>query len=559
MNFLRNLQMYGRFAAGLPGFLRKRISVDEACELVRKGVAEREASFLTVVRRAIFDNPRSPYLPLLALAKWELADIERSVQIKGLEPTLRELRKAGVYFTFEEYKGRTPVVRGGEVIPIEASDFDNPFMATAYAATTGGSTGAGTRVAIDLETMAAQIPQIFLGRQLNGLLEGPLAIWHGPLPDATGVGIILRSVIYGGVPERWFSPMTREDFNPPLKDRLATSGIIAICRLLGVRFPKPEPVPVGQAGVIARWAVNAVRDHGSCVIGTTVSLAVRICLAARDEGLDLSGVLFASGGEPFTPARSRVIAQAGAQLVPHYISVDAGPIGVACANPSAEDDFHFLSDCLALIQHPRTIRALNATVDPFYFTSLRPTAAKILLNVESDDYGVVEERACGCPFGELGYSRHLRQIRSFGKLTGEGVTLVGSEMVHILEEVLPARFGGGPFDFQLLEEEDEHGLSRLSLLVSPRLSIDHEDLIVSTVLEALGRSSPSGDIARAFWKQTGTFQVKRVEPVWTGRGKFLSIRVSGRHAEPLDPVDKEASGASQESPSSKPTGVGTAP
>lgn len=45
--------------------------------------------------------------------------------------------------------------------------------------------GCGEREA--LETMAAQIPQIFLGRQLNGLIEGPLAIWHGPLPDANTV------------------------------------------------------------------------------------------------------------------------------------------------------------------------------------------------------------------------------------------------------------------------------------------------------------------------------------------------------------------------------------
>ena len=43
MNFLRDLQMYGRFGFGLPGFLRRRITVDEACELVKKGVAEREA------------------------------------------------------------------------------------------------------------------------------------------------------------------------------------------------------------------------------------------------------------------------------------------------------------------------------------------------------------------------------------------------------------------------------------------------------------------------------------------------------------------------------------
>jgi hypothetical protein len=554
MSFLNNLRMYARFAFGLPEFLRRRMSVDEARAFVRKGLVEREANFLKVVRRAIFDNPRSPYRPLLGLAKWELGDIEHSVQTKGLEPTLRELRRTGVYFTFEEYKGRAPVVRDGQVIPIRALDFDNPFAARAYEATTGGSSGVGTRVPMDLDTMMGQVPHLMLGREVNGMLDGPMAIWRGTLPDPTGVGIILRAVAYGGVPVRWFTPITRADFRPSLKNRLATSGIIAMTRLCGVPCPRPEPVPIDQAGILARWAVQAVREHGSCVIGTSVSLAVRICLAALDEGLSLAGVVFMSGGDPFTPARSRVVARAGARLVPHYISVDTGPIGMACAQPSSEDDTHLLSDRLALIQHPRKILDSDVTVDAFYFTSLRPTAAKILMNVESDDHGVVEERSCGCPFGELGYTRHVRQIRSFGKLTGEGVTLVGSEMVRILEEVLPARFGGSPLDFQLLEEEDEQGLTRLTLLVSPRLAIDSEDLVVSTVLEALGQSSVAADLARAFWQQAGTFRVRRADPVWTSRGKLLPIRVGGR------PGKGQARGrTSPDSPSSRPARASTSP
>jgi hypothetical protein len=67
--------MHGRFAFGLPGGLRRRIILDEDCATVRKGVAEREASFLRVDRRAIFDHPRSPYGSLLALARCELGDI----------------------------------------------------------------------------------------------------------------------------------------------------------------------------------------------------------------------------------------------------------------------------------------------------------------------------------------------------------------------------------------------------------------------------------------------------------------------------------------------------
>lgn len=67
----------------------------------------------------------------------------------------------------------------------------------------------------------------------------------------------------------------------------------------------------------------------------------------------------------------------------------------------------------------------------------------------------------GRPYGleAYGFTEHLREIRSFHKLSGEGMTLVGSEMITILEEVLP-RFRGSPLDHQLLEEEDERRGSR---------------------------------------------------------------------------------------------------
>ena len=62
-----------------------------------------------------------------------------------MEGTLRTLRTAGVYFTFEEFKGREPVVRGGKTLPVRPRDFDNTYLRSAYYGETGGSTGAGTR------------------------------------------------------------------------------------------------------------------------------------------------------------------------------------------------------------------------------------------------------------------------------------------------------------------------------------------------------------------------------------------------------------------------------
>jgi hypothetical protein len=532
MPALSNLRMYGRFVLGLPGFLRAEpITVDEAKAAVGRDLAARTENFRTLVRRAIFDNPRSPYLPLLKLAGCDLGDVESMVATRGLEPTLMELRRAGVYFTFEEYKGRAPVVRRGLTFNVDEHDFDNPLTRKALEGQTGGSTGAGTRVSTDLDDIRAQVPVLMLVRWGHDLLGIPSAVWKGAPPDPVGVGIYLRAARWRGQPVRWFTPVTHEMHKPALRFRLALQYILAVSRLCGVACPRPEPLPLADAVVLARWAAEAVRAGGSCEVVCTVSLAVRVCAAAFEEGIDLTGAAFYGGGEPFTAAKNAAIARVGARFVSLYISEDAGPMGVQCGAPSEVGDHHLLEDGIALIQHPREVLDSGVEVDPFYLTTLRPLASKILLNVESDDYGIVEDRACGCRFEALGFRRHVRRIRSFGKLTGEGVTLVGTDMVRILEEVLPARFAGSPQDFQLVEEEDdETGFTRLSLLVHPRLDVAREQDVISTMLEALATSSISADLARTFWQQAETFRVRREEPIWTAPGKMPSIRRAGAHA-----------------------------
>ena len=255
---------------------------------------------------------------------------------------------------------------------------------------------------------------------------------------------------------------------------------------------------------------------------------MRVCLAAQEHGFDLSGAVFWVTGEPPTPAKVRVITRTGARFVPHYALTETGYVGSGCAQPADINDLHFFNDILALIQYPRQVPGSEITVDAFHFTTLLPTAPKLMLNVESDDYGVIERRSCGCPLEAYGFTEHLRDIRSFRKLTGEGVTLIGGEMIHILEEVLPARFGGSPLDYQLLEEEDEQGFTRLSLLISPRVGAVNEQSVIDTVLESLRRSSVSANLAWAIWSQTKTLRVKRMEPIWTARGKLMPLHLLQR-------------------------------
>ena len=60
----------------------------------------------------------------------------------------------------------------------------------------------------------------------------------------------------------------------------------------------------------------------------------------------------------------------------------------------------------------------------------------------------------------------------------EGVTLIGSDMEYILEEALPASCGGSPLDYQIVEEEDEHGFTRLTVRVHPSVAIASEQQVI---------------------------------------------------------------------------------
>jgi hypothetical protein len=366
-----------------------------------------------------------------------------------------------------------------------------------------------------------------LGFDAHGVLNVPTAVWLGILPDPTAVNTFLRLAPFRQVPRKWFTPITSRDLKLSLKHRVATNYIVLGGRLCGVPIPWPEPVSLDQAIIVACWAAQTLKAHGACLIRAHASTALRACVAASENGLDLTGATFMGAGEPPTPAKVREILRTGACYVPNYSIVEIGPIGLGCARPSNINDIHLFKDTVALIQHPRQLPGFDISVNTFCFTTLLPTTSKIMLNVETDDYGVIETRSCGCPLEAYGFTEHLRDIRSFRKLTSEGVTLVGSEMLRILDEVLPAKFGGSPLDYQLMEEEDEQGFTRLNLLVSPKIEIEDEVAVIETVMEALGRSSVAADLARAYWSQAKTLRVKRMEPVWTARGKLMPLHLAG--------------------------------
>jgi hypothetical protein len=135
----------------------------------------------------------------------------------------------------------------------------------------------------------------------------------------------------------------------------------------------------------------------------------------------------------------------------------------------------------------------------------------------------VVRRACGCPLERLGWTTHLHTIRSDEKLTAGGMTFADADVIRVLEEVLPARFGGGPTDYQLLEEEVAGGRPRLRLLANPALGPLDAAAVAEAFLSAVGRGSGAQRVMALQWRQAGLLRVERRPPLATRSGKILHL------------------------------------
>jgi len=82
------IPMYARFMRDLPGFLRKRLTLEDAHRWVREKLANREESFLRLIQRGVYTQPKSPYRFLLKEAGCEYGDLVKLVGEEGLEGAL---------------------------------------------------------------------------------------------------------------------------------------------------------------------------------------------------------------------------------------------------------------------------------------------------------------------------------------------------------------------------------------------------------------------------------------------------------------------------------------
>jgi hypothetical protein len=202
---------------------------------------------------------------------------------------------------------------------------------------------------------------------------------------------------------------------------------------------------------------------------------------------------------------------------------ELGALGVPCARADAWDEVHVAADRVAILERSREL-SQEASVDALFFTGLNPTSPKLMLNAESGDYAVLSERNCGCPLQSFGYPLHLHTIRSYEKLTSEGMTFVGPDLIRLVEDYLPSRFGGGPANYQLVEEE-RNGATKVRLLVSPQLGPLDDGDVADAALTFLGSRGRSEAMMADVWRGAGTIEVVRRDPHVTAASKVMPLHV----------------------------------
>lgn len=512
------LQSAWGFLRGLGPFLKQPLDRSTACRQLDQHMAAREVTWISVLERAVFQNPSSPYRTLLDWAGITLRDISAMVADLGLEGTLASLYDKGIYITLEEFKGRHPLRRPGLRLDVNPEDFDHPLSATSYEARTGGSTGAPRRLRVDLGIVEHETAYHGMFLHAAQISERPVAIWHAAPPGAVGIKTALIHAKLGRPVEKWFS---QSDPSRSGKQSLFTKAAGTLARLHGTRIPAPEYTTAADGTCVSQWLASKREQGTPAILVTTPSACVRACMAAQAKGYDIAGTFFILVGEPYTQAKAAIVKGAGCSGASHYAMAESGMIGLACQAADFPDDVHLVSDKIATIQ--RALPVNGRTLGALFHTTILPVSPKLMLNVESGDYGVLEERECNCGALPRPYRKHLHTIRSYAKLTSEGMCFLDGDLVSLVERILPTRFGGYPTDYQFVEQEMD-GLPKVALLVRPTVGAIDEDEVVRSVIEYWRNTGLRQSMMSEVWANGRTLQVVRADPHATPGGKIPALR-----------------------------------
>lgn len=511
-----------RFVLALPGFLRRPLRADEARAVIRVRLERRATNLLDTAHRAIHDNPANPYRWLFKQAGCEFGDLENLVARDGVEGALNKLLRSGIYLTVDEFKGKQPIVRGSATLQIDPSLLRNRAPKIYSSMQSSGTSGAtATPIPLTLEYAHDRAANTGAMLEARGGTTWRQAMWG--VPGGGAISYLLQLAGAGLRPARWFSQIDIAAHKLHPRYRWSARAMRWASLAAGAPMPAPEYVPLEDPLPIARWMREELERGHVPHLFTFSSCAVRVCQAALDNGLRLDGAQFTTSGEALTPARRAAIEATGAQVAACYGIAECGWIGPGCLQPEISDDLHLYEDLHALIQPGPEGATPDLPGNALLVSSLSASAGVILINVCFGDQADVSERGCGCPMAAMGWRRHLQRVRSYEKLTAGGMTFLDTEVITILEEILPKKFGGGPTDYQLVEEETENGGARLRLLVHPDVGPLDAEAVKETFFAGIAAGSGAAQIMQLQWREGQLLRVERAAPRNTERGKILHL------------------------------------
>lgn len=428
-----------------------------------------------------------------------------------------------MWLSCAEFKGREPVRRGSLTLHVSPRDLLRPDASVHGVSRTSGSRGTPTAVPIDLDFIADHAVDTWLGLAAHDGLEWEHARWG--MPGGTSITNPLEFARGGAPPRRWFTPVPL-GADLPLRYRLADWTCRLGGLLGGVALPGPTAAPLDDPRPLVDW-LREVLDRGRTPhVWTFASSAVLACRGALEAGVDIAGARFTMGGEPTTPARRAAVEEAGCVALPRYGATETDILAFACRSPRAADEMHFLHDRHAVVSMPPDA-STRVPSGALLFTSLLRSAPVILLNVSLGDVAEIDYTPCDCPMDELGWPIHVRNVRSFEKLTVGGIAFLDCDVARVLEETLPGRFGGRATDYQVIERPEPDGRSGIRLRVHPDRGPIDEAALVDTFLHAIGAGGGGERLMTMALERGGVVRIERAPPARTASGKILHV-----HAEP---------------------------
>ena len=522
-----SLKQNFRLARALPEFFRTKVTVEQAEAEIRRGLESRAERFLELARTRIYDCPDSPYLRLLKIAGCEFSDLQTHVRRDGLEAALEKLAGEGVYLTADEFKGKTEVRRGTNSFRLSLESFDVSTLSPGIITQSSGSSNKPIRSIISLDRIAAQALEEAVFLSAHDLISSAHAIYDAILPSGGGLRNLLVRARLGIKTDRWFA--RNVPVGSPLVQGyhyLSTYLVVLMGKCYGPGFPRPEFIDIEDVGPIVQWVSEKRLQGQSCCIKTAASNATRIAREALRLGILLEGAKFIVGGEPFTDSKRELIRNIGASSTSHYAFSGGGTLGSGCASPRYTDEVHLNRHTFAVVQHSIAKSKSGAAIRPLLFTTLSAIGPRLLLNVENGDYGILCARDCGCALERAGLTQHLYDIRSYEKFTSEGMNYFFGDLYQFFEKTLPPEFGGGAGDYQLVEEEDEQGQTRLTLRVHPDVPRLDETRLLRRLQEEFAKGSRANEFQAMVWRHAGTFRVRREVPYSSARGKILPLHLA---------------------------------